>query len=683
MKLCKHLRDLTLRAPQEVFAKVRHPRLLPLLGVAVERDVVCLVYPLCVGDVEGALRRAPTPNARLRLVWLADAAAGLAALHAAGLAHRDLKPANCLLDAGGRVLLGDFGLARALGSDGATHVVRVASIMFAIGHEISRFFPLHARRAFSFALQATRVCGTPAYLDPAYDLTGELRPSADVFSLGVFMIEMLIGALPSRDALRYWTPRLHDGAALAAAAPAVGWTLHQAAAVGWLASRCVGPRAGRPSASDAAASLAAIRDGATQAAPPLPLRRAAARGGGGGVSAFSSTAPLVSTTGVAALLAAARRCVSLAAPRGAAARALAAATCVAVTPLLLRQTGLSFLAHLLVPPGPIAWFLLFVCCVCAPALVGCTIPDPAPARRAAATLAAAQLLLLAAHLASLLLLPSSSPSLFAAAALPQHLRPRSAMPKPSPPLPPPPPLAGVLGAWAHAAGASSLAAAAAAAVVSRGGGRVAALLVARLFAAGGRAHGSGAWRSRGSSVWAAQSPRVRGALRALRGLERAASSPRATHALVAIVCLLLCATHASMSRTRACGCAGSAGVSSSSSGGGGGGGGGQPQWSGDGGIGGGSEAGLVSYLSGRWGGGERPTVVPPSSAWAPALRRAVASALGGFGGFARSVCAATCRLNAATVGGGGVAATAGGIASRWGGSSRAAAAWIGRSGVKR
>ncbi|HSP77819.1 MAG TPA: serine/threonine-protein kinase, partial [Myxococcaceae bacterium] len=57
---------------------------------------------------EGALE--PAEAVRLALA----VCEGLEAAHVAGVVHRDLKPANVLLGRGGRVVLSDFGIARAM-----------------------------------------------------------------------------------------------------------------------------------------------------------------------------------------------------------------------------------------------------------------------------------------------------------------------------------------------------------------------------------------------------------------------------------------------------------------------------------------------------------------------------------------------------------------------------------------
>jgi serine/threonine-protein kinase len=88
--------------------------------------------------------------------------AGLAAAHSAGILHRDLKPENVFLSDGGKVKLGDFGLAR----------------------EISEH------------TQTGSVVGTVAYLSPELVLRGQADARSDVYSLGVMIFEMLTGQAP-------------------------------------------------------------------------------------------------------------------------------------------------------------------------------------------------------------------------------------------------------------------------------------------------------------------------------------------------------------------------------------------------------------------------------------------------------------------------------------------------------
>ena len=93
-----------------------------------------------------------------------QAARGLAAAHREGVIHRDLKPSNIMRDKNGRVVVMDFGLARTLGSDGMT---RTGAML-----------------------------GTIEYMSPEQAQGKELKPSSDIFAIGLILYEMLSGVMP-------------------------------------------------------------------------------------------------------------------------------------------------------------------------------------------------------------------------------------------------------------------------------------------------------------------------------------------------------------------------------------------------------------------------------------------------------------------------------------------------------
>jgi len=95
---------------------------------------------------------------------IAQAAAGLAAAHAAGLVHRDIKPGNLLLAPDGRVKITDFGIAHVAGSAPLT--------------------------------QTGALVGTPAYLAPERAAGGPAAPASDLYSLGVVAYQCLAGDVP-------------------------------------------------------------------------------------------------------------------------------------------------------------------------------------------------------------------------------------------------------------------------------------------------------------------------------------------------------------------------------------------------------------------------------------------------------------------------------------------------------
>eukprot|EP00064_Thunnus_orientalis_P003635 superscaffoldBa00000306_g3645 len=95
--------------------------------------------------------------------YLAELALALDHLHSLGIIYRDLKPENILLDEEGHIKITDFGLSKE-----------------AIDHD---------KRAYSF-------CGTIEYMAPEVVNRRGHTQSADWWSFGVLMFEMLTGSLP-------------------------------------------------------------------------------------------------------------------------------------------------------------------------------------------------------------------------------------------------------------------------------------------------------------------------------------------------------------------------------------------------------------------------------------------------------------------------------------------------------
>ena len=108
------------RREVNVLARLEHPHLVPLHGVAETDQGDGLVVGYAAGGSVGALVGARGPvrpgEAVTVLVGIAEA---LAYLHGRGAAHGDVSPANILFTAGGKPQLADFGQSRLLGEPGS------------------------------------------------------------------------------------------------------------------------------------------------------------------------------------------------------------------------------------------------------------------------------------------------------------------------------------------------------------------------------------------------------------------------------------------------------------------------------------------------------------------------------------------------------------------------------------
>jgi len=149
-------------------AGLRHPNIMEIYTVGASDDVAYFVMPLVVGEsLEARIEREGALPIAEALRILLDAASAIAAAHRAGVVHRDVKPGNILLEgANGRVLITDFGIAKAVEADTAT-----------------------VTRSGSFV-------GTPRYMSPE-QCTGErIDHRSDIYSLGVVAFEMVTGRPP-------------------------------------------------------------------------------------------------------------------------------------------------------------------------------------------------------------------------------------------------------------------------------------------------------------------------------------------------------------------------------------------------------------------------------------------------------------------------------------------------------
>jgi tetratricopeptide (TPR) repeat protein len=167
---CITVRDdgLAQRLVREADVRVVHRNVVRVLGAGLDaQGEPYLVTELLEGEsLEERLKR-PIELPPL-LALFAQAADGLAAIHAAGIVHRDIKPSNLFVTRDGTLKLLDFGVATF--SDASTVITGTGALI-----------------------------GTPAYISPE-QARGEraVDARADLWSLGMSLYRALTGDLPFR-----------------------------------------------------------------------------------------------------------------------------------------------------------------------------------------------------------------------------------------------------------------------------------------------------------------------------------------------------------------------------------------------------------------------------------------------------------------------------------------------------
>ncbi len=98
---------------------IAHPRCVFVLATDEDQGQPYIVMELMTGSTLMDLVRRQGPLSPQEAVTkIMDVIEGLTEAHECGVIHRDVKPSNCFLEPGGRVKVGDFGLAKSLLVDG-------------------------------------------------------------------------------------------------------------------------------------------------------------------------------------------------------------------------------------------------------------------------------------------------------------------------------------------------------------------------------------------------------------------------------------------------------------------------------------------------------------------------------------------------------------------------------------
>jgi serine/threonine protein kinase len=156
----------------ETAARLSHPNIVPIHSVGETPDgLVYFVMTYVDGESLGAKlkRRGRLPPEEARRVML-ETADALGAAHSLGIIHRDVKPDNILLEGSrGRVVVTDFGIAKALSSSTGPQTLTATGVAI----------------------------GTPHYMSPEQAAGDrEIDGRSDIYSLGVVSYQMLAGELP-------------------------------------------------------------------------------------------------------------------------------------------------------------------------------------------------------------------------------------------------------------------------------------------------------------------------------------------------------------------------------------------------------------------------------------------------------------------------------------------------------
>lgn len=147
---------------------LQHQNVVRFFGVREDQGWLIMELEYLQGRPMSELMGAPGADLSDAVGWLRQACEGVAAAHDLQIVHRDLKPENLYLTDEGRVVVLDFGIAKAL--DDADRI--------------------------SGATRIGTVPGSPPYMAPEVCEGAVPSAASDVYALGICFYELLLGRHP-------------------------------------------------------------------------------------------------------------------------------------------------------------------------------------------------------------------------------------------------------------------------------------------------------------------------------------------------------------------------------------------------------------------------------------------------------------------------------------------------------
>ena len=153
----------------DVASALQHPNILGIFDAGEAAGTLYFTMPFVEGEsLRAKLDRERQLGLHEALRIASDVASALDFAHRKGIVHRDVKPENILLDQSGKVMVADFGIARAINTAGDERLTKTGLTL-----------------------------GTPTYMSPE-QATAErdIDGRSDIYALGCVLYEMLAGTPP-------------------------------------------------------------------------------------------------------------------------------------------------------------------------------------------------------------------------------------------------------------------------------------------------------------------------------------------------------------------------------------------------------------------------------------------------------------------------------------------------------